>query len=120
AGHPRILQAASGSAFAQSNESFELLVGDEAALLGAQCLHLLEQAGPLLLGHVEAEALDGDPDRVDPALLAEHDGALGADQFGRVRLDRRRVVELARDRAALAAEEVLADDRLPGLERRAG
>ena len=39
------------------------------------------------------------------------------DELGRVRLDRRRVVELARDGAALAAEEVLADDRLPRLER---
>src|SRR5439155_17189327 len=41
----------------------------------------------------------------------------GADELGRVGLDRRRVVELARDGAALAREEVLADERLPRLER---
>src|SRR4029453_14298340 len=98
-----------------SHDGLELLVGDEAALLGAQRLHLREQVGPLVLRHVEAESLDGDPDRVDAALLAEHDRALGADQLRRVRLDRRWVVELAGDRAALAAEEVLADDRLPRL-----
>ena len=54
------------------------------------------------------------------ALLAEHDRALGRDELGRVRLDRRRVVELARDRAALAPVERLAGHRLPRLELVAG
>ena len=43
--------------------------------------------------------------------------ALGGDELGRVRLDRRRIVELRRDGARLAAEERLAGHRLPRLER---
>src|SRR5205814_8203461 len=94
----------------------ELVVGDETALLGAELLHGREQAAPGFVVELEAELVRLDPDRVEPALLAQHDSALGADEVGRVRLDRRRVVELACDRAALADEEILADDRLPRLE----
>src|SRR5581483_2097672 len=50
-------------------------------------------------------------------LLAEHDPALGGDERRRVRLDRRRIVELRRDGARLAAEERVAGDGLPRLER---
>ena len=67
--------------------------------------------------HVEAELLERDPDRVDAALLAEHDAAFGADDVRGVRLDRRRVVELGRDGARLPREERLARDRLPRRER---
>ena len=55
-----------------------------------------------------------------PLFLPSTIPRVGADELRRVRLDRRRVVELARDRAALAPEEVLADERLPRLERVAG
>src|SRR5690349_882180 len=98
----------------------ELVVADQSALPRAQLLDACEHLGPALLRHVEAELLRLDPDRVQPALLAQHDPALGRDELRRVRLDRRRVVELARDRAALAAEERLAGDGLPRLERIAG
>src|SRR3989442_1086971 len=72
----------------------ELVVGDEAALARAELLDAGQQLRPPLLGHVETELLHLDPDRVEAALLAEHDCALGADELGRVRLDRRRVVGL--------------------------
>ena len=74
----------------------------------------------LLLRNVEAELRRLDPDRVEARLLAEHEHAVGGDELCRVRLDRRRVVELRRNGARLAAEERLADERLPRLERRAG
>ena len=63
-------------------------------------------SGVTLLRHVEPELLHLDPDRVEPALLAEDDPALLADELGRVRLDRGRIVELRRDGAGLAHEEV--------------
>src|ERR671923_924453 len=69
---------------------------------------------------VEADLGELDPDRVEAALLPEHDLARGAHEAGRVGLDRGRVVELARDGAALAREEVIAHQRLPRLERVAG
>src|SRR5205823_1621504 len=94
----------------------ELLVGHEAALAGAELLHLRQHLRAALVGHVEPELLGLDPDRVEPALLAQHDPALGLDELGGVRLDRGRVVELARDRTALAPEERRPRHRLPGLE----
>ena len=42
-----------------------------------------------------------------PLLLPQHDAALGADEIGGIRLDRRRVVELRGDRSRLAGEEVV-------------
>ena len=69
------------------------------------------------VGHVQPEPVERDPDRVDAALLAEHDPSLGADELRGVRLDRRRVVELRRDRARLAGEERLAGHRLPRRQR---
>src|SRR5215210_4198189 len=95
----------------------ELVVRDEIALARAELLHLRQHAGAPFLGHVEPELVGLDPDRVEPALLAEHDPALGANELGGVRLDRGRIVELTRDGAAFAAEERFAGDRLPGLER---
>src|SRR5881409_3060380 len=74
----------------------ELWVRDEAPLLRARALYGLEQRRIALLRDIEAELGHFDPDRVEPALLAEHDPALGADELGRVRLDRGRVVELRR------------------------
>ena len=88
--------------------------------LGAQLLHRRQHLGAPLLGHVEPELLRLDADRVEPALLAEHDRALRRDELGRVRLDRLRVVELRRDRAGLAPVERLAGHRLPRLELVAG
>ena len=52
-----------------------------------------------------------------PLFLPRTIAAFGRDELGRVRLDRRRVVELRRDRARLAAEERLAGERLPWRER---
>src|SRR5215210_185222 len=98
----------------------ELVVRHQTALARAELLHLRQHVGAEFVWHVEPELLGLDPDRVEPALLAEHDSALGADELRRVRLDRRRVVELARDGAALAAEERLACHRFPGLEHVAG
>src|SRR5207245_6722660 len=113
----RIASKASPSA---TGELPELLVGDEAALARPELLHPGQQVGPPLLGHPETELLHLDPDRVEPALLAEHDGPLGADELRGVRLDRRRVVELRRNGARLAAEERLAGHRLPRREAVAG
>src|SRR5436190_6987402 len=87
------------------HELRELRVGDEAPLACAELLHPREQLGATLLGHVEAELLGLDPNRVEPALLAEHDAALRRDELRRVRLDRLRIVELRGDRARLALEE---------------
>src|SRR5215210_4673107 len=98
-------------------EAAELGIRDEPPLLRPQGLDLREQLRPGLLGDVEPELLRLQPDRVEAALLAEHDRALGADELGGVRLDRGRVVELARDRTALAPEERVAGDRLPRLQR---
>ena len=53
-------------------------------------------------------------------LLPEHDPPRRADELRGVRLDRGRVVELARDGAALAGEEVVARERRPRRERVAG
>src|SRR4051812_14382573 len=94
----------------------ELVVRDQAALARPELLDAREQIRPPLLGHVEAELLELDPDRVEPTLLAEDDAALGADELGGVRLDRRRVVELRRNGARLATEERLAGERLPRRE----
>src|SRR6187431_312954 len=80
----------------------ELRIGDEPALLRAGSLHRLEQLREALLGDVEAELGDLDPDRVESALLAEHDPPFRADELGGVGLDRRRVVELCGNRARLA------------------
>src|SRR4051812_34659873 len=99
-----------------ANERPELLVGDEPALLGAELLDAGEQLRAPLLGDVEAELLGLDPDRVEAALLAEHDRPIRRDELRRVRLDRRRIVELGRDRTALAAGERVAGDRLPPLQ----
>src|SRR4029079_15770272 len=62
-------------------DGHQLVVGDETALLGAERLPLREQVGPLLLRHVEAEALDGDPERVDAALFPEDDRPFGPHQL---------------------------------------
>src|SRR5207247_7652732 len=101
-------------------EPAEVVVRDEAARARAELLDLREQLRPALLGHVEAQLLAFEPDRVEAGLLAQHDPALGADERGRERLDRLRDVELAGDGAALTHEQILADDRLPRLERRPG
>src|SRR5207247_8135702 len=80
---------------------------------------LLDARGQLalrVLVEVEPELLRLDPDRVDPALLAEHDSALGGNDVGRIRLDRLRLVELARDRTRFAPEEVVSDEWLVRLE----
>src|SRR5512145_3393823 len=102
-----------------SDEPFELGIGHEAAFLRAGALDRLEQRRIAVFGHVQPELGDLDPDRVEPALLAEDDPPLGAHELRGVRLYRGRVVELRRDRARLAREEVLAGHRLPGLQRRA-
>src|SRR6266536_3910049 len=95
----------------------ELLVGDDVALLRAEILHPRKELALSVLRQVEAELSGLDADRVDAALLPEYDPPLCAHDLGRVGLDRRRVVELSRDRARLASKEVLADERLVGLER---
>src|SRR5581483_9495442 len=117
---PLPTMTASYSAIAVGDERAELVVGDEAPLARSELLHLREQLGATFLRHVEPELVRLDPDRVDAALLSEHDRALGRDEARRVRLDRGRVVELRRDRAGLPAEERLAGDGLPRLERIAG
>src|SRR6266487_5329437 len=94
----------------------ELLVGQDAALRGSFGLHAPQQLALPVLVEVEPKLLGLDPDRVETALLAEDDAALGAHQLGRVRLDRGRVVKLARHGAALSDEQVLPDDRLPRVE----
>src|SRR6202008_2083708 len=91
----------------------ELVVGDEAALLRAERLHLREHVRTPVLRQVDAALFRLDPDRVEPALLAEHDAPRRSHELRRVRLDRRRIVELGGDGARLAAEERLAGDRLP-------
>src|SRR5436305_8903963 len=108
------------ASWSAAGELTELLVGDEPALSRAERLHLRQHLGAAFLRKVDSELLGLDPDRVQAALLAEHDPALGGDQIRRVGLDRRRVVELADDRSALAPEECLAGDRLPRLELVAG
>src|SRR5262249_10601665 len=108
------------TASCSGNDLPKLVVGDEAALFGAELLHGVEHLGAALLGNVEPQLVRLDPDRVEPALLAEHDRAAGRDELRRVGLDRRRVVELARDGARLAPVEGVAGDRLPGLELVAG
>jgi hypothetical protein len=95
----------------------ELIVGHEPALTRTELLHAREHIRAPLLGHVEAELLRLDADRVEPALLAEDDAALRRDELRRVRLDRRRVVELRRDRTRLAPEQGLARHRLLRVER---
>src|SRR3954451_4110061 len=104
------------ASYSATRELPELVVGDEAALARPELLDAGEQFRPPLLGHVETELLHLDPDRVEAALLAEHDRALGADELGGVRLDGRGVVELRRDCARLAAEQCLAGERLPRRE----
>src|SRR4051812_17037370 len=98
-------------------EPAELVVRHESALARAELLHLCEEVRARVVGEVEAELVGLDPDRVEPALLAEHDAALGGDEGGRIRPDRRWIVELRCNRARFAAEERLARDRLPRLER---
>src|SRR4051812_46232087 len=98
-------------------EPAELVVRHESALARAELLHLGEEVRPRVVGEAEAELLGLDPDRVESALLAEHDAALGGDKDRRIWLDRRWIVELRCNRARFAAEERLARDRLPRLER---
>src|SRR5512146_1209878 len=104
------------ASWSATGEAPELFVRDEAALLCSERLDAGEQIPLLLLVEIEAQLGGLDPDRVDAALLAEHDPALGGDDLRGVGLDRRRIVELARDRARLAGEEVVADQRLVRLE----
>src|SRR5688500_14057093 len=101
-------------------EPAELGVADQPALLRPRPLHRVEQCRTALLGHVETELLDLDPDRVESALLPQHDAAFGADELGCVRLDRGRVVELRGDRAGLAREKVQPGHGLPRRERGTG
>src|SRR4051794_3504334 len=101
-------------------ELAELVVGDEAPLADAELLDSGEQLGPPFFRDVEAELLGLDADRVEAALLAEDDAAFGRDERRRIRLDRRRIVELRRDCTGLASEQRLARHGLPRLERIAG
>src|SRR3954451_551128 len=94
----------------------ELVVRDDVPLLRAELLHLCQQLALRIVVQIEAELLRLDADRVDPALLPEDDAALGGDDVGGVGLDRLRVVELARDGAGLAAEQVVPDKRFVRLE----
>src|SRR6185437_782321 len=100
-----------------TDELPELVVGDQPALAGSELLHSCQHLRAPLLGNVHSELVGLDPDRIESTLLAEHDPALGVDELGGVGLDRGRVVELARDGAALAPEECPPRHRLPGLER---
>src|SRR6476469_6265705 len=61
-------------------ELSELVVCDEAALAHAELLDAREHLRVPILGHVEPELLRFDANRVEPALLAEHDPALGRDE----------------------------------------
>src|SRR5438874_1120908 len=72
----------------------ELVVRHEPALASPQVLHLREQLRATRVRHVEPELLGLDADRVDAALLAQDETALGADEPGRIRLDRGWIVEL--------------------------
>src|SRR5439155_1905584 len=103
-----------------TGELSELLVGDEAALGRSQFLHAYEELALLVVVEIEPELVRLDSNRIDPALLAEHDAPLGGDKVRRVRLDRGRIVELTRDRTRLARKEILSDERLVRLERVAG
>ena len=91
----------------------ELVVGDEPALLRAELLDSRQKLGATLLGHLEPQALGGDADRVEAALLAEHEPALGTDELAAVGLDRLRIVELGRDRTGLTREEGVAGHCFP-------
>src|SRR5579859_7645385 len=102
------------------DERPELVVGHKPALSCTKLLDLYEQLRAAILTDVKAELLRLDPNRVEATLLAEDDRAIGRDEARRVRLDRGRIVELRGDRARLAAEERLARDGLPWLERIAG
>src|SRR5262249_1993286 len=101
-------------------EAAKLGVADEATLRRGECLNLGEELALGLRRRGRAELFRLEADVVDARLLAEHDPPVGADERGGERLDRGRVVELARHRAGLAGEQVLADERLPGLELVAG
>src|SRR5262249_33400882 len=90
-----------------TSELSELVVGDDVALLRPQLLHLREQSALRVVVELEPQLCRLDPDRVDAALLAEDDPALRGHDVGGIRLDRRRVVELACDRTRLAAEQVV-------------
>src|SRR5262245_24052214 len=96
-----------------AGEPPELRVRDEPALPRPRPLDGVEQLRKALLRNVEPEVRDLDPDRVQPALLPEHDPPLRADELGRVRLDRRRIVELGCDRSRLPREEVVPRHGLP-------
>src|SRR5262245_46456916 len=95
----------------------EVRIAHEPTLPRACTLHGLEKCRVGVLGHVQAELGNLDPDRVETALLAEHDSPLGADELRRVRLGRGRVVELGGAGARLPREEVVSGHRLPGRER---
>src|SRR5579859_4549601 len=121
--HTRSIPAAGASApaagwvrSAGTGQLPELLVADQAVLACAERLDLREQLGPVLLGAIDPQLGELDPDRVEPALLAQDDPARRADKLGGERLDRRRVVELAGHGAALAREQRLARERLPRLK----
>src|SRR3954447_7064820 len=105
------------ASYSATRERSELVVADKAALPCAELLHPREQIRPRILRHVEPELLRLDADRVETALLAEHHAALRRNELRRVRLDRRRIVELRRHGARLPAEQRLARHRLPRLER---
>src|SRR4026209_738702 len=68
----------------------ELVVADEPAFPRPELLHLREHFGAPLVGNVEPELLRFDPDRVEAALLAEHDPPLGVHALRGVRPDPRR------------------------------
>src|SRR5690349_13785352 len=97
-------------------ELAKLVVAHEPAFLRAELLDASEHVALRLLRQVEPQLGRLDPDRVEAALLAEHDAPLGGNELGRVGLDCGWIVELTRDRTGLAAKEVVADERLVGLE----
>src|SRR5262249_10162290 len=110
---PTIATSKSGSV---TSELSELVVRHEPALPRAEILDALEKLTLRVGIEVEPELLCLDPDRVEPALLAEDDASCRVDDTRRVRLHRGRVVELARDCAGLPREQVVADKRLVRLE----
>src|SRR5262245_12705300 len=98
----------------------ELGVRNQPPLPCPGTLHGFQELRVSLVRNVEAELGDLDADRVESALLAEDDASLRADELRRVRLDRRRVVELCGHRPGLTREEVVSRHCFPRREGRAG
>src|SRR5207248_500770 len=110
--------AASGHRLANlRDDGAEFLVRHQPLFRRAEGFHPLEYGAMLLGGRIEPELVQFDLDIGEAAFLSQRDVAIGGKDVCRIRLDRGGHVKLGSDAARFTAEDELANNRLPGVDR---